>query len=50
MGIPQRIGAGSIRVSLGVGSDQSEIEALLAVLPDTVARVREALASSEARA
>ena len=40
MGIPQRIGAGSIRVSLGVGTDEAEIEALLAVLPDIVARVR----------
>jgi cysteine desulfurase len=49
MGIPQRIGAGSIRVSLGVGTDQAEIEALLAVLPDTVARVREALASGAAQ-
>ena len=50
MGIPQSIGAGSIRVSLGVGTDEAEITALLAVLPDTVARVREALASGAARA
>ncbi len=44
MGVPQAVGAGSIRISLGVGTRAEDIERLLDVLPDAVARVRDSLA------
>jgi cysteine desulfurase len=42
MGIPTSIGAGAIRISLGFDSTAADVERVAAVLPDVVARVREA--------
>ena len=43
MGIPASIGAGAIRLSLGVDSREEDVERVLEVLPEVVARVRAAV-------
>jgi cysteine desulfurase len=45
MGVPIRRAVGSLRFSLGEGTTAAEIDAVLAVLPDEVARVRAANAA-----
>lgn len=42
MGIARELGAGAIRLSLGVETQPADIDRVLAVLPEVVARVREA--------
>ena len=44
MGLSRHLGAGAIRVSLGFDTGADDVERLLEVLPDVVARVRDALA------
>ncbi len=43
MGVPSAIGAGSIRLSLGVDTVADDVERVLDMLPDVVARVRDAV-------
>ena len=40
MGIAPEVGLGSIRFSLGVGTSPEQIDRVLALLPETVERVR----------
>ncbi len=43
MGVPSAIGAGSVRLSLGVDTVADDVERVLDMLPDVVARVRDAV-------
>jgi cysteine desulfurase len=42
MGVPRSLAAGALRLSLGRDSTDADVDAVLAVLPDAVARLREA--------
>jgi cysteine desulfurase len=48
MGLSRHLGAGAIRISLGFNTRDEHVERLLEVLPDVVARVRDALSDGGA--